>query len=206
MIEYDNRGYRNRTHTNSQMYESNRIRVQLLILMLAVFIGCNGEDHSSVPVSVQMSPPYSYSGRIGRIWGGDNFEVVDNGKLHYAFIRGVDTPEPGQAYHDEGKAMLRQLARHRKTTVNVFDRDDWKREVTEVRISDPATDEQIDPALKLLQCGLAWFDQSDGPWAEKYREAETLARKEKIGIWSQPNPVPPWEFWEKQVQQIQTSE
>ena len=204
MIEYLDRGYRNRSHTNFRMYGSNQIRVQLPVLLLAVFVGCNGEDHSSVPVSIQASPPYSYSGRIGRIWGGDNFEVVDNGRLHYAFIRGIDTPEPGQAYYDEGKSMLRQFARHRKTTVNVLERDDWKREVSDVQISDPESGEQIDPALELLRLGLAWFDQSDGPYAESYLEAETLARKEKIGIWSQPDPVPPWEFWEKQVQQVRS--
>ena len=186
------------------MYGSNQIRVQLLILLLAVFVGCNGEDHSSVPVSIQATPPYSYSGRIGRIWGGDNFEVVDNGQLHYAFIRGVDTPEPGQAWHQEGKVMLRKLSRHGNATVSVLDRDDWKREVADVQIPNPKTGEVIDPALELLRLGLAWFDQSDGPYTETYREAETLARKEKIGIWSQSNPVPPWEFWGKQVQRIRS--
>lgn len=189
------------------MYESSRITVQPLIL-LAVFlvchcVGCNGEDHSLVPVSIAKSPPYSYSGHIERVWGGDNFEVIDNGQLHYAYIRGIVAPKPGQTYYDESRALLRQLSLRSKTTVNVFDRDDWKREVCEVEIKDSETGEIIDPAYELLRKGLAWFNQSDGHYAEKYREAETLARSEKIGIWSQPNPVPPWEFWEQQQRQMQ---
>jgi len=196
--------YLNLISNNFRMYESSRITVQPLIL-LAVFlachsIGCNGEDHSSVPVPISVSPPYSYSGHIERVWGGDNFEVVDNGQLHYAFIRGIDTPEAGQAYYDESKVMLRRLSGKNKTTINVFDRDEWKREVCEVEITDSETGELVDPAYELLRNGFAWFDQSDGLYAEKYRAAETLARSQKIGIWSQANPVPPWEFWEQQQQ------
>jgi len=198
--------YRNISNYPFRMYVSNRIAVHPLILLLAVIagcagVGCNGEDHSSVPVPIR-TPPYSYTGQIRRAWGGDNFEVVDNRQLHFAFIRGIDTPEPYQTYFHEAKAVLQELSWKKNITVNVFDHDDWKREVCEVRISNPETGEAIDPALVLLQKGLAWFDQSNGPHAETYREAETLAKSKKIGIWSQSNPVPPWEFWEQQVNTV----
>lgn len=184
------------------MYASKLATVHILFLLLALSAGCNSGRHSSVPVPINVQPPYSYSGRIGRIWGGDNFEVVDHGKLHYAFVRGIDAPEPGQPFHDESKALLRSLSRHGNTTVNVFDRDDWQREVCEVRTSDPNSDEVTDPAYELLLRGLAWFDRSDGPYAVQYKNAEALAREKKIGIWSQENPIPPWEFWESQVGQL----
>ena len=147
--------------------------------------------------------PFTYEGHIGRIWGGDNFEVSENGRIHYVLIRGIDTPEPGQKFHDESKAMILYLATRNKMTMNVLERDDWKREVCDLRLTDPKTGEVFDPSLELLKKGMAWFDQSDGPYAEAYREAEALAREKKIGLWSQPNPVPPWEFWERQVEQIQ---
>ena len=99
--------------------------------------------------------------------------------------------------------MLRQLSKGKKATVNVIDRDEWKREVCDVEIKTPETGEKIDLAYELIRSGHGWFDQSEGPYAEKYRAAEQLAREKKIGIWSQPNPVPPWEFWEQQLQEIQ---
>ncbi|QEG24269.1 thermonuclease family protein [Mariniblastus fucicola] len=200
------------------MYVLRRIPVQNLILIAAglLFVGCSAESHSSIPVSVQQPPPFSYSGRIGRIWGGDNFEVVENGKLHYAFIRGIDTPEPGQPFHEEAKRMLRQLAKSKRTVIHVLKRDEWKREVCDVRITNfDITDEftantsgesDVDPALELLQSGLAWFDQTDGPYAESYRNAEATAKEQGLGLWSQPNPVAPWEFWQQQVMQITPDE
>ena len=172
------------------MYESSRITVQPLIL-LAVFlvchcVGCNGEDHSLVPVSIAKSPPYSYSGHIERVWGGDNFEVIDNGQLHYAYIRGIVAPKPGQTYYDESRALLRQLSLRSKTTVNVFDRDDWKREVCEVEIKDSETGEIIDPltscfargspgstkAMDITQRSIA----KQKPWPDQRRSASGLSR------------------------------
>jgi len=183
------------------MYASNRIAVQL-ILLLALVAGCDSAKHASVPVSIETKPPYSYQGRVGRIWGGDNFEVVDNGKLHYAFIRGIDCPEPGQPFYDEAKQKLRDVCAYRVAKVEVVDRDQWKREVCELTAMDASTGEVTELALELLKSGLAWFDQSDVPRSEAYRQAELDAREKKIGIWSQPNPIPPWEFWEKSLDQI----
>jgi len=186
------------------MYASNRIAVQLIVVLLAFIVGCESPEHASVPVSIQANPPFTYEGRVGRIWGGDNFEVVDEGKLHYAFMRGVDCPEPGQPFHEESKRKLREMCRHRKVTIEVFDRDDWKREVCDATILDPSTGERLDPALELLKSGLAWFDQSDGPWAEDYRQAEHDAKEKQSGLWSQPNPVPPWEYWERSLKEIES--
>lgn len=188
---------------NKRMYEPNRIVVLLSAFLMAVLAGCESQQHSVVPVPIDTEPPYSYEGRIGRIWGGDNFEVVDESKVHYAFIRGIDTPEPGQTWFNESCQKLRELARHKTAVINVHERDPWKREECELTIKDPETGETIEPAMKLLEGGLAWFDQSDGPWAEEYRKAEERARKEKIGIWSEPNPIPPWEFWESLLDEIQ---
>jgi len=187
------------------MYVTNRILVLPWILLLAVFVSCKGEDHSSIPVSIKAIPPFTYDGRIARIWGGDDFEIVDNGQLHYAYIVGIDTPKPGQSFFDEAKVKLRELTRQRKAIINVIERDELKRELCFVEIVDRETGEVSDPALDLIRFGLAWYDRSEGPHAEKYREAEEVARAEKIGIWSQPNPVPPWEFWEQKMKQFQES-
>lgn len=181
----------------------NQTSVHLIVLLMAFSIGCQSQKHASVPVSIQAEPPFEYSGRIGRIWGGDNFEIVDNGKLHYAFIRGIDCPEPGQPFYEESKLKLRELCRQRIATIEVVGRDEWKREVCELTVKETSTGETIEPAFELLKCGLAWFDHSDGVWAEAYRQAEQEAKESKVGIWSQPNPTPPWEYWEEQLKQAQ---
>jgi endonuclease YncB( thermonuclease family) len=180
----------------------NQTLVHLMVLLVALMIGCQSQEHASVPVSIQAEPPYEYSGRVGRIWGGDNFEVVDGQKIHYAFMRGIDCPEPGQPFYEESKLKLRELCRHRKATIEVLDRDQWKREVCDLTVKDRSTGETIEPAVELLKSGLAWFDQSEGQWAEPYRLAEKVAKEEGKGIWSQSNPTPPWEYWEQQLEQV----
>lgn len=184
------------------MYEPNRILVQLLAIFAIFIVGCESPDHAAVPVSIQQQPPFSYEGRIGRIWGGDNFEIVDGKELHYVFIRGIDCPEPGQAFHVEAKTKLRELCRQKTAIINVVGRDVWKREECDMSAKDMSNGESVEPAIELLQAGLAWFDKSEGPWAERFELAEAEAREKKIGIWSQSNPVPPWKVWERHVKQI----
>lgn len=185
------------------MYESKQVPVHLLLVVMALSIGCQFGKDESVPVSIKQPPPYSYQGKIGRMWGGDNFEVIENGKIHYAFMRGIDTPELSQHCHEEAMSMMKQLARHKVTSIHVIDRDPWKREVCDITIKDPKTQVELNPAIELLENGLAWYDQSDGPYAEKFRDAEASAKEKEIGIWSQSNPVPPWEYWEQQMKELE---
>ena len=181
----------------------SRVLVVLALLMLAFLGGCRLDKNSSTPAPILKQPPYSYEGRIGRVWGGDNFEVVHQGKLHYAYIRGIDTPEAGQPFFHEAEDKLKQLGRKRRAIINVVGRDALKREICDVTIRDPGDGKTYDLALELVRSGLAWHDLNEEPWAKRFQEAEAQARQEKIGIWSQANPTPPWEFWEQQVQHIQ---
>lgn len=175
------------------MYELGRLIVRFQIcLLLIAFLGCES-DRSRVPVPLTKTPPYSYQGTIKRIWGGDNFEVVENDKIHFAYMRGVDTPEFGQFGHDAAVELIHKMTENRTVTIHVVGRDEWKREVCDTTLV--VAGEEIDPAVELLENGLAWFDLSDGPYAKMYRDMEERARDAKIGIWSQPNPIPPWEYW-----------
>lgn len=49
---------------------------------------------------------------------------------------------------------------------------------------------------KMIERGMAWYYPStyENHW---YAELEGIAKKNKVGLWSQKNPVPPWE-WKKQ--------
>lgn len=76
-------------------------------------------------------------------------------------------------------------------------RDRYKRIVGKVGVDGE------DINLQQVKCGMAW-------WYEKYQSeqapddrvtykvAEQGARSAEIGIWSQPDPQPPWEFRRKE--------
>lgn len=52
-------------------------------------------------------------------------------------------------------------------------------------------------AIELLEQGLAWYTGEQFPGSETYEAAMEAAKAAKRGLWSQPDPVPPWEFYQK---------
>lgn len=51
----------------------------------------------------------------------------------------------------------------------------------------------IDISLEMINQVMAWYY----PFAKKneqYKKAEEQARKNKVGLWANSNPIPPWEF------------
>lgn len=72
--------------------------------------------------------------------------------------------------------------------VSVVDKDNYGRSVAWVSVDGKSLNRE------LLVAGLAW-------WYKWYAQSETElgnleqnARQNGIGIWSKPNPIPPWEF------------
>ncbi len=174
------------------------------------FLGCDGKagigvGNRIVPVPPSQIAPFSYQGKIGRIWGGDNFEVVHDNKVHFVYLRGIDSPAPGQFGRDLAEAKTSSLAKGKTVTVNVIEHDAWMCEVSDVMIPGENPDQPIDLGQALLAAGLAWFDNSSGPYSENYRAAQAQAREKRIGIWSQKNPTPPWEAWKESQQAMQKS-
>jgi micrococcal nuclease len=47
---------------------------------------------------------------------------------------------------------------------------------------------------ELLKEGLTWWFKPFTPWEFGYQRLEEEARKAKVGLWADPNPIPPWKF------------
>ncbi|HRO59429.1 MAG TPA: thermonuclease family protein, partial [Burkholderiaceae bacterium] len=57
----------------------------------------------------------------------------------------------------------------------------------------------VDPALAMLEAGLAWhfarYDRDLPPALRvRYADAAALARRERVGLWRDDTPEPPWDF------------
>jgi endonuclease YncB( thermonuclease family) len=52
--------------------------------------------------------------------------------------------------------------------------------------------------LEQVKAGFAWAYAQflDRPYASEFYNAEKEARKKKLGLWKESNPMPPWE-WRK---------
>ena len=76
-------------------------------------------------------------------------------------------------------------------TVKVRDIDRYKRTVAEVILPDGRNLNQ-----EIVRAGLAWWYQQYARREVVLRDLEQEARNAERGLWSEPKPVPPWE-WRK---------
>ncbi len=67
-------------------------------------------------------------------------------------------------------------------------KDRYKRQVAKIYIEGKYLNQMI------VAEGLAWWYKRYAPKDEDLRKAENDARASKIGLWSHPNPIPPWKF------------
>lgn len=127
------------------------------------------------------------------IHDGDTFVCVPadpDAKDFSVRVAGADAPETGQAHWRAARKKLRELLRS-GAVVSCYKRDRWGREVC--RVQQPSGG---DAALALIEAGLAWHaidyaHEQSATEAERFRAAEMQSRSARIGLWAEPNPMPP---------------
>jgi endonuclease YncB( thermonuclease family) len=146
-------------------------------------------------------------GRVVGIIDGDSLRVLDGDRvLHEIRLAGIDTPERNQPFSERARQNLARLAMSKPVRVEVQKRDRYDRLIAKVWVTPPDLPCESEPCPKTLDVGraqlttgLAWFyrqyahEQSPQDRAS-YDFDETEARVRKVGLWSDPAPVPPWEW------------
>jgi endonuclease YncB( thermonuclease family) len=129
-----------------------------------------------------------YEGKVVGVSDGDTLTVLDSSKTqHKIRLHQIDAPEKNQDYGQRSKQSLSDLVYGKQVTVSVVTTDKYGRKVGKVTVNG------TDANLEQVKRGMAWvYKQYASDPA--YFAAEDEARKAKVGLWSQPNPTPPWEF------------
>ena len=179
----------------------------IMVALLACYIAVGRDDKllidsTSIPAGVRAEASANLVGYIGRVWGGDNFEFGDASELHYFFITGVDCPEPGQPYFNQSKRFLLKNYGHKILELTIDGYDESKRQFGHAIYVDE-NGRSTDVGLTLVENGMAWYNGSEFEGSDAYREAFENAKRSKIGLWAQPNPLPPWEFYHRQQKSMQ---
>ena len=178
-------------------------RAGMLALFLSaasfsVFTGCESDvvdGDKSLPAPLPEKLPYEFHGKVFRVWGGDYFDLRINQVIHYVCLEGVDSPKPGQPYGNKAREELRRITGDSELRIVVKWLD--KSKTAFVRAWVPAKSDkepEIDIGLELIKRGFGWYDGSTFDGDAEYQSAEAKAREAKRGLWSQPNPIPPWDY------------
>lgn len=127
------------------------------------------------------------NGKAVTIIDGDTFEMLIDEKPVRVRLRAIDCPERMQHYYQQSKDGLSELIHNKTVRVEVTGKDRFNRIIGDVYLNNSFVN------ATMIERGLAWHfvRYSDDP---KLAALETEARKKGIGIWSNPNPVAPWEF------------
>lgn len=134
------------------------------------------------------------TGRVVSIADGDTVTVLDAAnQQHKIRLSGIDAPEKAQAFGNRSKQHLSDAVYGKLVEVEVYKRDRYRREVGVIRLGG------LDMNLKQVEDGMAWhYTQyaNEQPKADRvrYSEAEATARKQRLGLWTDRDPVPPWDF------------
>jgi endonuclease YncB( thermonuclease family) len=134
------------------------------------------------------------TGKVGRVVGGDTLYVLDaNYKDHKIRLAGIDAPERRQAYGLASRKHLLSIVAGKQVRVEYQKRDRYGRIVGKVLL------DGIDVCLEQVKVGFAWHykkyqHEQSAEDRELYADAENKARNERLGLWRENNPIPPWEF------------
>lgn len=136
--------------------------------------------------------PTSFEARVVEVVDGDTLEVEWSGRSHGVELAEIDCPEPGQPYGLEARRVAIELTAEVAVRIDLRARTAGGRLVGSLRLPDGR-----DFAGELLRRGLAWWigggaEQSHGSVA--LEELEHQARTARRGLWSEPDPVPPWVY------------
>ena len=125
---------------------------------------------------------------------GDTITVLDSGNRQQKIrLAGIDAPEKGQAFGNVSRQHLADVAFGKQAVADCYKIDRYRRLVCTVYVDGK------DVGLAQLDAGLAWWYRkyaNEQPPMERleYEMAETKAAVDRIGLWSDPIPIPPWEW------------
>jgi endonuclease YncB( thermonuclease family) len=135
-------------------------------------------------------------GRVVSVTDGDTITLIDGSYRHHKIrLAGIDAPEKGQAFGQRSKEYLSQLAHGKAATAECYKIDLYNRQICTVFVNG------TDVALAQLHAGLAlWFRRyaNEQPQQQRvdYESAEDRASANRLGLWQDEAPVPPWD-WRK---------
>ena len=150
---------------------------------------------ASVTACASVSPDdHLLHGRIVGVTDGDTLTLLDvSNTQHKIRLDGIDAPESGQPFGNRAKQSLSDLAFSRDAKAACPKVDRYKRRVCKVTVSG------IDVGLEQIRRGMAWhFKRYEQEQSEQdrraYAAAENEARANRRGLWSDIDPVAPWEW------------
>jgi len=157
----------------------------IYILLISITLSCNSRSGNR-----KASPKgeESQTGKVIGIIDGDTYDILIGGNSTIRVrMEGIDAPEKGMPYYKVAKNHLSELCFGKQVILKNISKDNHDRTLAFSYLEDGT-----ELSHEMIKAGLAWhFKKYNSD--SKLAELEMEAKKSKIGIWTDDNPMPPWE-------------
>lgn len=120
--------------------------------------------------------------RVVGIADGDTLTCLYERNQLKVRLQYIDAPESGQPFGQKAKQALSHMVFKKQIKLQISGYDRYNRLLAVV------WDQQRNINLALVEQGMAWAYRQT---KNEYRNAEQLARKKRIGLWQDKNPIEP---------------
>lgn len=132
----------------------------------------------------------TFEGKVVSIADGDTITILVDRKQVKVRLEGIDAPEKSQAFGAKAKDALTEIVAGKVVTIHKTGEDRYQRTLARVYVGS----DEVNSLM--VAKGFAWHYKQYSK-DETLAELEERARGEKVGLWQDPSPVPPWEFRRK---------
>ncbi len=134
------------------------------------------------------------TGKVVGVTDGDTITVLvaghDQVKVRLA---NIDAPEKAQPFGQRSKQALSDLAFGKAIECNQSSLDRYGRTIAVCSVGGTVIN------LAMVKVGMAWVYRKYAHNVPDYYAAEDEADWQRLGLWSDADPVPPWEWRKKQT-------
>lgn len=141
------------------------------------------------------------TGRVIAVADGDTLTILATRQQYKIRLAGIDAPEKKQDFGQRAKTNLLTLAFGQSASADCRKRDRYQRQICVVSVAGK------DVGLAQIRSGLAWwykrYAREQTPNERlNYEQAEFIAQTHRLGLWSNNNPVPPWDWRHVQSREL----
>jgi len=131
--------------------------------------------------------PSPFFAQVRSVADGDTFTVMENDRPTTIRLYAVDSPELSQPFGFESTIFLRTLIAGRMVKIVPHDRDGYGR-----LVCDTYTPIGQRVSAFSVAAGLSWWYAFYAPNDEQLERLQAEAKLAQRGLWSAPDPIPPW--------------
>jgi endonuclease YncB( thermonuclease family) len=138
---------------------------------------------------------FNFEGKVVAVIDGDTIEVMRDGKAVRIRLQGVDCPESKQPFGTKAKQFTSDFLYGKQVLVKATGQDRYGRTLADIYIDAANANNEFGAWFNkaLVASGMAWHYKQYSK-DQELATAEETARRMKVGLWTDAQPVAPWEW------------